>query len=296
MRKITILSLFALLLFSCSLEDNYKGKLEMTIPEPTFDLSTNYGAKFKSIYEKYGIIFNESLSKEEYKWDWNTINTIYPPNSTGAYYSVSKPDYINEALDSLDKWFFNLFPQEFISSHMPRKIFLCDTLCNRYSSLGKIVYRMYAGDIKTNYTMLGGVSERFAVEKKKRAFTEAWLSIFIEKMVTSGNIRVPVAFTELSKTGYDKITFTNAEDVVVNYGILKKGRRGQNTGTATAAWFGTKPEQDFGDFVSFIIFVPQAEKELIYAKNALIKQKEAIVKDYFKRTHNIQLPYKPRNP
>jgi hypothetical protein len=142
--------------------------------------------------------------------------------------------------------------------------------------------------------MLGYVSERFGTVRMNRSHITSWVSLLIEKMVSAKNLTIPQAFIELSLDGYAQYSYTNAADVTTLYGLLRKGRNGQNTGTATAAWFTTKAEQDFGDFVAFIIYVPDSEKESYYSKNPVIRQKVGIVKEYFKSVHNITLPYKPR--
>jgi len=294
MRKIYTLLLLSVLLFSCSLKDEFDSVIEMTEKQPTFDVTTEYGQAIKSMFDKYGLLFNPSFTLEEFKWDWSTINSVYGPNTTGFRYTNGNTSYVKEVIDSVNKWVFRIFPDSFITGKLPRKIYMCDTLCNRYLLSNNIVYRWYTGEIKTNFMMIGYVSDRFNTEKKKRSFIESWVSLFVERMVSSSNLSIPTSFTDLSTDGYAKVTFTNAEDVVTSYGLLKKGRTGQNTGSATAAWNKTTPAQDFGDFVAFIIYVPESEKQTTYNKNVKVKQKVDIVKDYFKSVYKIDLPYWPR--
>lgn len=295
MKKIYSLLVFSVLLFSCSLKDNYDSVIEMTEKLPTFDVSTEYGQTIKSMFDKYGLIFNPSFTLEEYKWDWSTINSVYGPNTTGFRYTNANTSYVKEVIDSVNKWVFRIFPDNFIAERLPRKIYMCDTLCNRFTLSSNLVYRWYTGEIKTNFMMIGYVSERFNAEKKKRSLIESWVSLFVERMISSSNLSIPLSFTDLGTDGYAKVTFTNAEDVVTNYGLLKKGRSGQNTGSATAAWNKTTPAQDFGDFVAFIVYVPESEKLLVYNKNIKVRQKVEIVKDYFKTSLGITLPYWPRS-
>jgi hypothetical protein len=294
MRKIYILIFFSGLLLSCSLKDNYKSTIEMTELEPGFDISTEYGQKMKSMFDKYGIIFNPDFTLEDFKWDWNTININYGPNTNFFRYTLADKAYVSEVIDSINRWVFRIFPDNFISDNLPIKIYMCDTLCDRYTFSNNLVYRWHTGGIYTNFTMIGYVSNKFNVEKKKRSLIESWVSLFVERMVTSSNIYVPVAFSDLSADGYAKSTYTNAEDVVTNYGLLKKGRNGQNSGSATAAWNKTTPAQDLGDFVAFIVYVPETEKQTIYNKNSKVKLKVDIVKDFFKTKYGIDLPYWPR--
>lgn len=295
MRKIYLIVIGALLFASCSLQDNYNGEIEMTEQPPTFDLSTAAGQKKKEMFDKYGLIFNASFSFAEYEWDWSNINIVGAPGGTsGFWYTLGEKNYIPEVLDSLEAWFFNVLPEKFISDNLPRNIYLCDSLLTRFAWLGSPVHRHHPGDIKNNFMMLGWVSDRFDEVKEDREHVMAVVSLFVERMVQVGNLTIPYTFVELSLAGFEAYSFTNAMDVIATHGILRKGRKGQNSGSGTAAWYKTTPEQDFGDFVSFIIYLPEDEKELVYAKNPIVKQKVGIVEEYFETVHGITLPKKPR--
>ncbi len=177
---------------------------------------------------------------------------------------------------------------------MPLNIWMTDTMENKQLSGTTIVHRLYDGYIATNYILIPYVSARFDAEKTKRLLRDSWLSLFIEKILP----KLPsiADFAALSATGYAKASFTNAEDVMTLYALLKKGRTKQTTGTATSAWNKSSVAQDFGDFVAFIVYTPDAEKQLAYNKNAAILSKVNIVKDYFKTNFGITLPYIPTNP
>ncbi len=284
----------AIFISSCQSKDDYKGDFEMIEEEPSFS-STPAGLKAQEMYNKYGVIFKTEFTYEEFSWDWDNIRTCNATGTTGYRYTAADLNFAGEVMDSVDKWVFQIFPEEFIAGNMPIKILMADTICNRFTYLGKIVARILEGDLADNYTMIGYTSSRFTTAKKTRTLIESWVSLFVEKMVIAERLTVPSQFIELSRTGYAKLSFTNSENVVTNYGILKKGRMKQNTGSATAAWYATTPAQDFGDFVAFIVYVPDEEKETYYAKNAIVKTKANIVKKYFLDNFDIELPYIPKS-
>jgi hypothetical protein len=282
------------LVTSCQSKDDYKGEFEMTVQRPEFNTSTPAGLKASQMFDKYGVIFKSEFTEEEFSFDWSNIRTNYAPGTTGYHYTSANNDYAVEVMDSVDKWVFNIFGTSFISQNMPVNILLADTMCYRYTYSSKIVVRMLEGDIASNYTMLGYTSSRFTAAKKTRTLIESWVSLFIEKMVSAGNLSIPSAFSAVSATGYEQLSYTNSLDVVTTYAILKKGRQKQKTGSTTASWYNTTVAQDFGDFVAFIVYVPDSEKATYYTKNANVQTKVNIVKDYFSSKLGITLPYLPR--
>jgi len=292
--KLFLLSTFAFVTFtSCDKSDPFEGHIEV-FPPPALSDATPTGKKIKDMFEKYGVVFKHEFELKEYTWNWDVVVAQYGPSETGMRFSPADPNYVIPVIDSVDKWVFKIFPEQFSKKYLPLNILMVDTLANRYTSGANVVHRMFEGNIAANYIVISYVSSRFDDVKNGRMLRESWLSLFVEKMLP----KWPSIndFAKISVTGYDKITFTNAEDVMVNYALLKKGRTKQNSGTATAAWNKTTPAQDFGDFVAFIVYTPDAEKELAYAKNPLIRTKVGIVKEYFKDNFNIDLPYIPTNP
>jgi hypothetical protein len=294
-KTIHIITPLILLAFSsCASNDEYKGTFEMSEERPVFNVSDPAGAKAQEMYTEYGVIFRPGFTFEEFYWDWNNTLSCYPTGTTGFRYTDADPAYAAEVMDSVESWVFDVFPKSFVQGNMPIKILMADTLCNRFSYRSAIVVREWDGNITANYTIIGYTSSRFTQLKSQRALVENWLSLFVEKMVNSGRLSVPARFTELSATGFAKASFTNSEDVVANYGILRKSRKKQNTGSTTASWYKTEPAQDFGDFVAFIVYTPDNVKQTYYAKNEVVLVKENIVKDYFKEAFNVELPRLPR--
>ena len=291
---IFIICLIAVVLnYSCISKDDFTGEFKMSEAVPTFDSSPS-GLKAQNMFNKYGVVFKPTFPFSEFSWNWNSILTSGEPGTTGFRYTVADVNFAAEVMDSVDKWVFQIFPASFVKERMPIKILMADTLANRFTSGSTIVSRIWEGNITDNYTIIGYTSSRFTTAKKTRFLIQSWLSLFVEKMVSSERITIPSAFLALSATGYAKLSFTNAEDVVTLYGLLNKSRKKQNTGSATAAWYQTYPAQDFGDFVAFTVYVPDAEKLTYYAKNSMIKTKVDLVKGYFLDNFGITLPYIPK--
>ncbi|GEM_PF-777431 len=292
--KSIIALLIIVSLTSCSSDDQYIGTIQMSEERPVFNNSDPVGVKAQEMYNNYGVIFKPIFSFEEFSWDWNNTLSSYPTGTTGFRYTDANLTVSVEVMDSVKSWVFDVFPQSFIRQNLPIKILMADTLCNRFLYRNEIIVREWDGNITANYTIIGYTSTRFEQLKKQRFLVENWLSLFVEKMVNSGRLSIPLRFIELSSTGFAKASFTNSEDVTVNYGILRKSRKKQNTGSTTASWYKTEPAQDFGDFVSFIVYTPDNVKQSIYQKNENIQVKENIVKDYFRDNFDIELPRRPR--
>lgn len=277
-------------LISCHKSDDFTGTIEVFDP-PVLRDATPVQSKVKQMYNTYQVLFKPEFEPAEYSWNWENSVAQTAAGVTGLRYTPANPAYVIPVIDSVEKWVFDIFSLEFSRKYMPLNILLADTMENKYLSGVNIVHRIYEGYIATNYILLSYVSERFDDKKTKRFLRESWLSLFVEKMAP--RIPVPADFIAISQAGYAKASFTNAEDVMVNYALLKKGRTKQSSGTATAAWGKTTPAQDFGDFVAFIVYTPQGDKEAAYSKNTAILNKVNLVKEYFKDNFDIELPYIP---
>lgn len=280
-------------LLSCNKKDDFDGTITVFDP-PVLSDATPMQSKIKQMYNTYGVLFKPSFELIEYQYNWETSIAQTAANVVGLRYTPAYEDYVIPVIDSVDSWVFKIFPLEFTKKYMPLNILLVDTMENKQTSGSTIVHRLYEGNIATNYILLSYVSARFTPEKPKRMLRESWLSLFMEKILPK--LPPPTDFAAVSTAGYAKASFTNAEDVMTLYALLKKGRNKQTTGTATSAWNKTTVGQDFGDFVSFIVFTPDSEKQLAYNKNASILTKVNLVKDYFKNNFNITLPYIPTLP
>ena len=77
--------------------------------------------------------------------------------------------------------------------------------------------------------------------------------------------------------------------MVATYAILKFGRRGKYNANGRNMYT-TSYAQDFGDYVAFIALKKPSEKETYYAKNADVKRKVELVKEYFLENFGITLP------
>lgn len=280
-------------LFSCNKKDDFKGTVTVFDP-PVLSDATPVQSKIKQMYNTYGVLFKPTFELIEYTYNWESSIAQTAPNVAGLRYTPAVEDYVIPVIDSVDSWVFKIFPLEFTKKYMPLNILMTDTMENKQLSGTTVVHRLYEGNIATNYILVSYVSARFIPERPKRLLRESWLSLFMEKILPK--LPPPAEFAAVSTAGYAKASFTNAEDVMTLYALLKKGRNKQTTGTATSAWNKTTVGQDFGDFVAFIVYTPDAEKQLAYNKNASILTKVNLVKDYFKDNFNITLPYIPTQP
>lgn len=290
-RKIILLILigFNIFLASCSKRDDFVGQIK-TFDAPVFKENDPIDMKRKQMYNTYNVLFKPTFELEEYSWNWDTKIKQTESNVVGMRYTPAKESFVIPVIDSIESWVFKVFPIEFSKMYMPLNILMTDTLENKYSFIN-IVHRIYEGNIATNYILVAYVSERFNEVKDLRLLPESWLSLFVEKFLP--RLPAPTEFAKISKDGYAKLSFTNAEDVRVNYALLKKGRTKQNTGLPTSAWNRVTLGQDFGDYVAFIVYTPDEEKEIIYSKNPNILRKVNLVKSYFKDNFQIELPYLP---
>lgn len=291
MKKAQLIVLIAaVLMLSCNKKDDFKENIEVFGP-PVFANATPAGVKIKEMYTKYNVYFQPEFEEIKYTWNWENRISQTAANVTGLRYTPADLSYVLPVIDSVDSWVFKVFPYEFSKTYMPLNILMTDTMVNKFVSGTTVVPRIYEGFIATNYILVPYVSNRFEAQKTKRLLRDAWLSLFVEKI--SLRIGIPAEFAAVSMTGYGKASFTNAEDVMTLYALLKKGRTKQTTSSATSAWNKTTVAQDFGDFVAFIVYTPDSEKEAAYAKNAAIRQKVNIIKTYFLERYGVTFPYIP---
>lgn len=288
-RRFTYLLLLCgiIALASCRKSDDFT---EITVFDaPDLQGNTPVKLKVKQMYDTYNVLFKPEFELAEYTWDWNAKIQQTEANQAGLRYTPAKEAYVIPVVDSIERWVFKVFPLEFSKKYMPLNILLTDTMENKYSGT-PLVHRIYEGNIAINYILVSYVSERFEAQKTKRLLRESWLSLFVEKMLI--RFPVPTDFATISTAGYAKWGFSNAEDVMTNYALLKKGRT-KNGASATSNWSNVTIGQDFGDFVAFIVYTPEAEKQLAYVKNKDIIRKVNLVKTYFKENFDIELPYIP---
>jgi hypothetical protein len=278
---------------ACSKSDPFEGTTEVFDP-PVFSDATPVDAKVKQMFTAYNVHFKPTFEQNEYTWNWENKIGQTAAEVSGLRYTPADRNYAIPVIDSIENWIFKIFPADFSRKYMPLNILMTDTMENKFLSGATVTHRIYEGYMATNYILVSYVSNRFDAQKTKRLLRDSWLSLFMEKIIT--RIPYPIDFAKISVTGYAKASFTNAEDVMTGYALLKKGRTKQTTGTATSAWTRTTVAQDFGDFVAFIVYTPDTEKDAAYAKNAAIRTKVDMIKNYFKDNFGITLPYLPIQP
>ena len=288
---------FLFLPAACSKSDPFKGNIEL-FPPPGFSENTALDSKMKEMYDRYNVLFRTEFTKADLNWNWAKpkvfVNNPGIPGS--SYYTVADKNYAIEVIDSVESWIFKTFPPEFSKKYMPLNIFLVDTLLEvsiQLTDQGNYFAQMSEGEITTNYTLVPYVSSRFDDEKNKRMLRDSWLSLFVEKLYPQ--IPYPKQFAAISTKAYE-IFYRSTEDVMAKYAILKPGRKKRVYPETYSPWYPTTLAQDFGDFVAFIVFTPEEEKQLAYSKNANILTKVNLVKSHFKTHFNIELPYKPMKP
>lgn len=286
MKYLSLLAIAFLTFASCSGNDDFDGEIIPTELPPTFD-NTALGQKQKQFFDTYNVWFKTDYPLEEVTYDWNTIVEVKEAGVALFRYTNPDKDYAEDAMDYIKTHVFDVLGTEFIREKMPLKILLADTV--RYLNTNG-TNNMWTGMIKYNYMMYGNVAPRFDDLKITRDQAMYTLSLFVEKIVNAGNILVPSEFSGYSEAGYALTFISNAADAVALYAFLRKGKEGQKSGTNHDKML---VQQDFGDYVGFIVYVPDDVKETFYAKNSLVKLKENAVRNFFLQTYGITLPYKP---
>lgn len=265
---IALLSLIATpALLSCSGAD----ETDLLLPErPELSGDTPADAQIKELYEQYGVWFRYAFPPETFTFDWSG-------HLTNPEYTPADEDYVSEALDSLRSWIFDIFPHPFLAAYLPLNVLLTDSLTTLYSVLD--------GYLATNYMALGRIGQQFDKQDMNR-LREAWVSLFIEKMVLS-HWEYPAGFATVSAEAYSEYNYRPDTDLTVRYALLKSGRNGlcNNRGYLCPTTYA----QDFGDYVAFILYRNTAGKKACYDKNEMVKKKEDLVQDYFFRHFGFKL-------
>ncbi|MCA5003999.1 hypothetical protein [Sphingobacterium bovistauri] len=296
-KDIIFSALLTILMVGCDKSEPFDGEVEV-FERPKFNTSIASGKKMQEMYEKYNVLFISEYKLEDIRYDWNEILEFN--TSETSYYTISPANesYVVATIDSVESWVLSAFPLEFAKKYSPLNIVLADTMSRKYATTFNtvtqkynVVHQLYEGFITKNNTILSSVSPRFDEVKSKRILREAWMSLFIERMFN----QLPAVsdFAPISQEAYARSSFPNADDVMAKYALVKRSRLKQTGSSATSTWGKVTLAQDFGDFVAFIVYTPDAEKQVAYSKNANIFKKVNIVKAYFKENFNIELPYRP---
>ncbi|MDR2914644.1 MAG: hypothetical protein LBV74_07420 [Tannerella sp.] len=254
-------------LLSCSGED----KTNILLPERP-ELSDNIAAdaQIKELYKQYGVWFRYEFPPETFTYDWSD-------HLTDPEYTPADVNSVSEVLDSVRSWVFDVFPYQFLAAYLPLNVLLTDSLTTSYSVLD--------GHLATNYIALGRVGKQFGKQDMNH-LREAWVSLFIEKMVIS-HWKYPAEFASFNPEAYNELAYETGIDLTVRYALLKSGRNGlyNNRGRLCPTTYA----QDFGDYVAFILYRNTTEKKEYYDKNEMVKKKENSVRDYFYRDFGFRL-------
>lgn len=245
---------------------------------------TPVNAKVKEMYEKYGSYFIYKFDDLDLRYDWSTLITL-------PKYKYPKENCIIDVLDFLDTEVLGILPTE-LRKYISYNVYLTDSLWGSYNE--------WNGHLLKSKLILGRVGERF-VDLDKKELRDAWLSLFVERMLDSWP--EPTEFAQISNDGYNpSVTLpsgtvsknaylASSTDIVGKYAILKFGRKGKYNSSGTRLHV-TTFAQDFGDYVAFIMFKSQEEKEAYYAKNENVKRKVDLVKEYLLTNFHVVLPEK----
>lgn len=276
-----IIILLFFCLEGCVDNDEVSGRMEI-FEKPELSDATAANRKIKEMFEKYNTYCKYEFTTDEYEWDWTTRNSME--------YTLAEEEYVPEVLDSLDKWVFQIFPEEFSKKYGPLNVLMVDSLgfvdaesiINWDTWEVEYVYYFHyveGGELATNYMAIAPVSKRFK-EQNMDDLKRWWLSLFVEKMFVQ--LPYPTKYARISAEGYNGYIGAS-EDVVTKYAFVRHSRD---------IVLGNKIpiEQDFGDFVSFIVYTKPSEKEKYYAKNSNIKIKVELMKEYFLENFEITLP------
>lgn len=286
-------------LTACNKENDQSGLLEM-IPALELNDDTPLNVRIKQLYEMYNVIFKPSFEEIEYTWNWTDKIDQVEPDDFGQRYTPAKLEYVLPLIDSVESWVFKKFPLAFSKKYMPLNILLADTVSNQVLAGfdyvdGQWVYIyepvQYEAFLATNYVMLAYASERFETAKNEQFLRKSWLSIFMEKILDRPDVPFPTAFAEVSALSYSSRIRTSV-DLATQHAFLSPPRT-KNYNLDAAQWNYMTAKQDFGDYVAFIIFVPEEEKQSYYAANPNIQVKENLIKDYFQAQFGITLTYNP---
>lgn len=282
MKNIIIFMLLCFISVSCV--DNDDSDIKLDVPsQPELTDKTPVDSKIKKMYENYGCFVHYEFTEEEFTYDWST-------HFSTPSYSPAKADKVVDVLDFIEEKVLSIFPTEFCQKYVPLNIYLTDTLMGLYSD--------WNGHAVNSKLIIGRVGEQFD-ELDKDELRDAWISIFVERMLAVWPY--PTDFAIISDAGYNPSSILSngtvityqyvaaTTDMVATYAILKFGRRGKYNANGRNMYT-TSYAQDFGDYVAFIAFKKPSEKEIYYAKNADVKRKVELVKEYFLENFGITLP------
>ena len=274
--------LWGYLMIACVDED---ASTDVNVPSQiVLSDDTPVNAKVKEMYEKYGSYFIYKFDDLDLRYDWSTLITL-------PKYKYPKENCIIDVLDFLDTEVLGILPTE-LRKYISYNVYLTDSLWGSYNE--------WTGHLLKSKLILGRVGERF-VDLDKKELRDAWLSLFVERMLDSWP--EPTEFAQISNDGYNpSVTLpsgtvsknaylASSTDIVGKYAILKFGRKGKYNSSGTRLHV-TTFAQDFGDYVAFIMFKSQEEKEAYYAKNENVKRKVDLVKEYLLTNFHVVLPEK----
>lgn len=282
----------ALTLSGCAKSDPFKGEVDPLYP-PELSDDTPLNARIKKAYEEYQVHYKPDFEVKEFQWNWVNNVDMNLDSDAGWRYTHADKTVAIEVIDFVEKTVFDVFPLDFAKRYMARSILMVDTMERWFKNPDDSFYHVpLEGYLNTNALVLPYVSTRFHDVKTKRLLPESWLSLFVEKALSSLPV-IPKEFATISDVGYRQIEIYEHQDVTDQYAILKRSRTKQRTAEEPSTWDVTKLEQDFADYVAFAVYTPKEEKELIYAKNANVKVKETLVRNYFLINFDIELPYLP---
>lgn len=263
MKKILIFSFFlSLTLLSCMDNDDISGNLEVFDKPVIKNDGSQVDEKIVSVYEKYNTYFKYEFEDQEYRWNW-TGNEL-------RYYSAADINKVEEVIDTVVNGVYKVFPEEFAKEYLAYKVLLVDSLYTGGRWSDDLDY-----ETGVNFIIIGNVGDRFD-DKDKKKLKEELLSLFVEELFSK--IPYPTDFASISAEYYSKYWVSSLSA----YAFLRKD------------WSsGRKPPkvaQDFGDFVSMIVYKTQEEKEALFAQNIKIKHKMNLVIEYFKDNFGITFP------
>lgn len=289
--------------------------------------ATALDARIRECYEKYKVIFKYDFDIKEYEYNWTE-------SLAGMPYTPADPEWGEQVIDSIEKWVFKVFPDGFIEKYLQPTILLVDSVkmefCVEHYDTGLKEYSWYAlpGNIsKTNIT-IANVSNLF--EPVSQELKEAWISLFVERMMFNNNFWPrPVEFEQVNGGGtnflgaYWNGNYDNRTVYFGSYpeghpsekfewwtkGILKPGRLGCDNytlimGMEMYSYWKCTLEQDFADYVAFIVNRTAHEKEEFWqtviqkAGNqgydaqkvlGMMKRKMELVQQYFKSNFGFEL-------
>lgn len=251
--------------------------------------ATPLDARIKEIYEQYNVLFKYDFDIQEYEYNWTESLSAIP-------YTPADPACAKDVIDAIEEKVFRLFPDGFIRKYLQPNILLADSVKMEYSAEnwddGSEVISWYTltGNISKNNMTIGQVNPSFKADAA--GLQEAWISLFIERMMLNKNFWPhPTEFEQVNGGGttflgcYWDGNYDLVQTWMGSYpeghssekfqwwekGILKPGRLGCSGYVSMMdglleMYTYTKGtlEQDFGDYAAFIMTKTPAEKEAFW--------------------------------